>query len=109
MSTRAEQEFRNAAIRQERCAGCGRLVLDQGEAHHAVPKASLRKLFPERPEVVWDTRNAVLLCREVCHPRHTVRFEPLPYEKLPADVHAFAAELSITWLVEKLYPRQEAA
>lgn len=109
MSSRAQTEFRNAAIRQERCAGCGRLVLDQGEAHHAIPRSALSKLIPDRPELQWDIRNAVLLCRDVCHPRHHIRFEPLAYERLPADVHDFAAELRLTWYVDKVYPRREAA
>lgn len=107
--SRPAQEFRTAAVMQERCAGCGRLVLDQGEAHHAIPKASLRDLFPNRPELIWDPRNAVLLCREVCHPRHHLRFEPLGREKLPAPVVDFARELGITWLLEKLYPLEAAA
>jgi hypothetical protein len=105
----AAADFRTAAIRQERCAGCGRLVLWAGEAHHAIPKASLRDLFPDRPELVWDVRNAVLLCRLTCHGRHHVRFEPLARDKLPRDVFDFAAELGITWLLEKLYPEAEVA
>jgi hypothetical protein len=99
-------EFRVAAIRQERCAvpSCRLLVLDRGHAHHAIPEQSLRDLFPDRPELVWDVRNALLLCTQH-HARHHLRFELIPRDGLPADVDDFAGELGITWLLEKLYTR----
>lgn len=100
----SQRDFRNAAIRQERCAACGLLVLQLGHAHHVIPEQSLRELFPDRPELVWDVRNALLLCTGH-HMRHHLRFELVPFDRLPREVHDFVAELGITWLLEKLYTR----
>ena len=102
MSSHAE--FRAAAIAQERCAipTCRLLVLDRGFAHHVIPEQSIETLFPDRPELVWDIRNALLLCKQH-HDRHHARFEVIPRAALPGDVFDFCAELEITWLLEKLY------
>jgi hypothetical protein len=40
--------------------------------------------------------------------QHHARFELVPFDRLPRDVHDFAAELGITWLLERLYTRPAA-
>lgn len=81
---------------------CGRLVLDRGHAHHIIPEQSIDTLFPDRPGLAHDVRNALLLC-DLDHGRHHVRFEVVPRSRLPREVFDFAEELGIRWLLEKLY------
>jgi|HubBroStandDraft_5_1064220.scaffolds.fasta_scaffold48264_3 hypothetical protein len=64
------------------------------DAHHCLPKQKLA------PEYKYDIRNGVVLSRQA-HNRHELRFEVVPFEKLPTYCIEFASELG-SWAVEAL-------
>jgi hypothetical protein len=52
---------------------------------------------------LWDPRNAVPVCEEPCHRRHTTAVQRLPRAALPASVEEFAAELGVADALEREY------
>jgi hypothetical protein len=71
------------------------------DAHHCLPKQKLA------PECKYDIRNGVVLSRQA-HNQHELRFEVIPFEKLPPYCMEFASELG-SWAVEALlraHPRE---
>ena len=72
------------------------------EAHHAVPQQVLRRIGFEA--YLWDSRNAVCLCVEPCHRRHTSRLARVPFERLPGRVLEFAGELGLTDALLREHP-----
>ena len=76
------------------------------EGHHAVEKQALKRRGLHR--YLDDIRNRVPVCHER-HEQHTSRVKPIPRGVLPASVFEFAAELGLTWWVDKHYPLKAAA
>lgn len=106
---RGGRTFREA-IKGERCIVCGRTEREAydltgwgHEAHHAIAKATLKRLG--LLELLWDPGNAAAVCVEPCHRRHTQRYRPIRRGSLPARVAAFVIahpELKLTFELE--YP-----
>jgi 5-methylcytosine-specific restriction endonuclease McrA len=96
--------FHEQVTRGGRCASCGQLgnALCPIEAHHVLEKSGLRRAG-HGPEVVWDLRNGMPLCRR-CHERHTSRVEPVRRRRVPRSAWRFAAQHNLTWLLEQRYP-----
>lgn len=86
-------------VRDDRCEG-------DLQAHHVITQQQLRKRGLS--DVAWDVRNGMGLC-ERHHRRHTNATERIPYELVSAGTHEFAAELELGWLIDRYYPRTEAA
>lgn len=76
------------------------------QGHHVLTQQALRKRGFE--EFLWDKRNRLATC-EGAHMRHHTRIRPIPRELLPDSAFEFAAELGLTWLLERVYPEQVAA
>jgi hypothetical protein len=76
------------------------------QAHHVITQQQLRKrgLIHLR----WDVRNGMALC-ERAHSRHTTAVERIPYSLLSPENIAFAEENGLGWLLDRYYPRTEAA
>jgi hypothetical protein len=98
------------AIRGERCILCGRSEREAyaqtgwgHEAHHAIPKARLKKLGLD--DLLWDPGNAVATCVEPCHRRHTNRSRRIRRSELPRRVVEFAmAKPALKLAFELEYP-----
>lgn len=76
------------------------------EAHHILTQQQLRKRGFS--DVSYDVRNGMGLCNRH-HRRHTRALERVPFERVPDRAHEFAAELGLGWLIDRYYPRAEAA
>jgi hypothetical protein len=109
-----QELFKLAARRQGCCQSCGYDGVFV-EAHHAISKALLKKLLarkgtPVSIDVLWDTRNALLLCAEPapnrCHGRHTLAFRRIPRRALRPENWEFARELGLEWVLITEYPLQ---
>lgn len=89
------------AVQGRSCVVCGRRwpVMD---AHHGVEAQWLRR---NRPEFVYDARNAVPVCPwwEPCHGSHTSAMHRIKRVMLPESVEEFAAELGVEWYLERYY------
>lgn len=89
-----------AAIVGKRCVVCGRTQKEAydatglgHDAHHGLSKEALKKAgFRDR---IWDPRDAVPVCSEPCHRRHTDGGELIPFDALPDSVSEFALELGM--------------
>lgn len=80
------------------CAVCGaRYNVD---AHHIVYAQTLRR--HGLGEHVMRKENRLALCRRH-HARHHSGMEPVPRCLLPEAVFAFAAEVGLTWWLDKHY------
>lgn len=73
------------------------------QGHHAIDKRALKRRGLHR--YLWDLRNRVPVC-EWRHEQHTTRVKPIPRGLLPASVFEFAAELGLSWWVDRFYPVQ---
>lgn len=76
------------------------------QGHHVVERRALKRRGLE--EHLWDKRNRMSLC-ERHHARHTTAVERIPYSAVPAEAHEFAAELGLTYLIDRYYKKEEAA
>lgn len=86
------------------CAIGGWAHGDDLEVHHIVPKRILkREGYADR---LWDDRNALVLCRR-CHERHELAVRRVPFDLLPPQVHDFAEELGLGWVLERYYDTEE--
>lgn len=111
--------FREAAFRRSSglCVVSGQPADD---AHHVIPKQSLRKLVSTRARqdglgqterreflgrILWDVRNGVAVSR-VVHDRHTKAVERIPRSALPKCAIEFAQELGLLWMIERDYPER---
>lgn len=93
------------------CVVCGRhemeAVVETGyghQAHHGLSKKALKKAG--LGHLIWDVRNAVCVCEEPCHRRHTDGVAPIRFELLPVSVVRFAAEVGMSMRLEREYPRR---
>lgn len=71
------------------------------QAHHVIPQRILRRLHLEH--LLWDTRNG--LCLDAYHHgQHEVYAQRVPRHLIPERAWEFAAEVDLTWLLERDYP-----
>lgn len=112
---RLQEAFKRAAWEQGACQRCGYRGPFM-DAHHAIPKALLKKLLlrkgePATPEVLWDPDNALLLCTEPaperCHNRHTLAFRRVRRAVLRPENWAFARRHGLEWVLLTEYPEEE--
>lgn len=70
------------------------------QACHLIPKQALRRrgLY----EAVWDTRNGLGACYKA-HRRSDGALERFPAHCISAEARAFADELGLGWMLDKLY------
>lgn len=77
------------------------------EGHHTVQKQKLKRIARERhidpALLVWDPANGVPLC-VTCHGRHTLAFERVPGDRLPATTWEWAESVEVTHLLEIEHP-----
>jgi hypothetical protein len=71
-----------------------------------VPKRVLKRLGHHT--FLLDKRNRLALCRDH-HEAHENRSRPVPRRLLPASVFEFAAELDLTWYLDRHYAEEQAA
>lgn len=71
------------------------------EGHHVLSKRHLK--LNGRRDALWDIRNGICLCR-YHHERHEKWRQRVPRNLLPADAFEFAAELDLTWLLDREHP-----
>lgn len=114
---RAAATFERVVKRTGRCAACGhrarhpRVELD---AHHVIPKEILKRIERQTGtpagSLVWDPDNGMPLCSQMtenrCHPRHTVKFKPVPRARIPEPALRFAEKLGLIHLIERHYPNE---
>lgn len=95
-----------AVVKGKPCAVCGRP--DRVQGHHVISQQTLRKVASERgldvSAVLWDERNGIPVC-ESEHSAHTSAKKRIPRSCLPLAAFQFAAELGLTWLIERDYPK----
>lgn len=70
------------------------------ECHHVLSRQQLRR--HGHGDKVWDARNGIPLAPRV-HERHTLAVERVPRASLPVAAEEFAAELGLTWLLDRVY------
>ena len=75
----------------------------QIEGHHILPKQALKR--EGHGDKLWDVRNGIGLC-QLHHANHEGHSDRLPRTLLPAAAFDFAAELDLTWLLDREYPDQ---
>ncbi len=92
----------NADVRRERGADLARI-----EGHHLIEKSELRRWG--LLAALFDPRNMLPLC-SYHHARHTLAFERVPRELLPAAAFEFADEIGARFVLEddRVYPRHAA-
>lgn len=71
------------------------------QGHHAIAQQALKRRGLRA--FLWDLRGKVDVC-ERRHSQHTTRVKPIPADLLPDAVWALAADLGLTWWVERMYP-----
>lgn len=89
------------------------------QAHHVIPLAYLLDHIPARlrdegldgkqleerlRQIARDPRNGMPLT-ELAHTRHERALARVPWELLAPSHRLFAAELGLTWLLERTYPK----
>lgn len=92
--------------RKGRCEVCGGAPEpgDRLEGHHVLPAAKIKRLVGRVSiPLLTDLRNHLAVCHR-CHARHTSRLEPIPRRVLSAAAFEFAAEVGLTWVIDKQYP-----
>ena len=77
------------------------------QAAHLIPKQALRRRGFS-PEVIWDPRNGIAACY-CAHRRSDAGLERFPSSRLPVEAWAFAEEVGLGWMLEKLYLGKVAA
>lgn len=102
------QNFR-AAIAGRNCIVCGRSEAkayeETGEghqAHHGIRQEVLKRLHLE--SLLWSRGNALCVCEEPCHRRHTLRYQRILRLQLPASFVAWAETHGLTVELEREYP-----
>lgn len=109
---RTEAEREASALWKAHVGPCQVCPAEGGECqgdvqgHHAVSKQALKRRGLHA--FLWDTRNKI----DVCTHRHeqvTNAYRPISAELLPDDVWAFAADVGLTWWVERMYGAAVAA
>ena len=83
--------------RYEALSGC----LGPVQPHHVVEAKTLKKRGLR--EYLYDVRNRLPVC-EWRHEQHTTRFKPIPRSLIPSSAEEFAAELGLTYLLDRYYP-----
>lgn len=105
--SRAESEASEAWHAEVTAAGCAMEGPHYGrvEGHHVIPKQALKR--EGHGDKLWDVRNGVGLC-SLHHANHEghVPGGRLPRTLLPSSAFDFAAELGLTWLLDREYPDQ---
>lgn len=98
-----------AAILGHRCIVCGRsqdeayVATGHGhEAHHGVRKEVLKRLGLEH--LLWEPGNALPLCEEPCHRRHTRRYRRVLRSELPDAFVAWCRANGLLVALEREYP-----
>lgn len=109
MQARSEGAAFHRQIAGERCAVCARTETAARkatglghQAHHAIRKEVLKRLGLE--EHLWDPANAVCLCEEPCHRRHTSRKRRVERAELPQRVFRFVSQLGLETELDREYP-----
>lgn len=114
---RAAATFERVVKRTGRCAACGHRARDprvELDAHHIVPKEILKRIERQTGvpagSLVWDPVNGMPLCSQMtenrCHPRHTVKFKPVPRTRIPKPALRFAEKLGLMHVIERHYPNE---
>ena len=114
----AARAFHDAAVKKA-CVVCGRTdrearagvrvvifgkavqTVTHLQAHHALSRQRLRRLGLEH--LFWDPRNAVAVCEDPCHRRHTSALDRIPLAALPQAALDFADELGLGYALEREY------
>jgi hypothetical protein len=102
----AWEEWAAETRRKGRCEVCGEAPApgDRLEGHHVLPQQKIKRIVGSVSlERLTDLRNHLACCKR-CHDGHTSRLRPIPRHVLSATAFEFAAELGLTWHVEKSYP-----
>lgn len=111
---RLQTIFYAEKVRQGRCASCG-YTGPFLEVHHVIAKQLLKRLLSKKgepcpPEVLWDPRNALVLCQEPapnrCHQRHTIAFRRVGRHVLRPENWQFAEEHDLEWVLLTEYPER---
>ena len=76
------------------------------QAAHIIPKQALKR--HGHGDKLWDARNGLGACYRA-HRRSDAALERFPLELLSDDFWAFADEVGLRWLAERLYGRKEVA
>lgn len=110
--------FHSVVAERGECANCGYDGVFL-EAHHAIGKQLLKRVLSKKGEpcpleVIWDKRNAVVLCQEPapnrCHQRHTIAFRRAGRHVLRPENWQFARDHDLEWVLLAEYPeRRDAA
>lgn len=94
-----------AVAHRKVCAVCGSTHKVQG--HHVISQQVLRRLARKHGldvlALLWDKRNGVAVCED-CHVAHTTAKKRIPRRCIPLPAQEFAAELGVSYLIEKEYP-----
>lgn len=110
---RARQEAFKRAVDGLRCVVCGKTRAEAyratgygHQAHHAVRQEVLKRLgLLDR---LWDTDNALCLCEEPCHRRHTSRHARITRAQIGAtrwrDLTIWAGSHGLLPALEREYP-----
>lgn len=73
---------------------------------HILSQQALRR--HGKAEHLWDTRNGLCACYRA-HRRSDAAVERFPLRVLSADFWAFADEVGLTWLAERIYGTREVS
>jgi hypothetical protein len=73
------------------------------QAAHLIPKQALRKRHLYG--YVWDPRNGIGACYKA-HRRSDAALERFPARCISSEAREFAAEVELTWMLERLYGGQ---
>jgi hypothetical protein len=88
------------------------------EVHHVIPKELLKRRLWEKNkpcpvEVVWDSRNALVVCADPapndCHGKHTSAARRIPRSVLRPENFEFAEEHGLGYVLDAAYPEARAA
>lgn len=83
------------------------------ECHHVVDQQRIKKyvaalrLAVEEAErklisLLWDKRDGLAVCK-VCHDKHTMAKERIPFALIPVKAHQFAREIGLDYTLDRYY------
>lgn len=94
-----------ATAKKKVCVVCGSTHKVQG--HHVIAQQVLRRVARKFSYdvlvLLWDKRNGLAVCRD-CHAAHTSAKKRIPRSCIPLPALEFAAELGLTYIIERDYP-----
>ena len=102
-----------AVVKGKSCILCGKPSRVQG--HHVIAAQVLKRLARDRGldaaallALLWDVRNGIPVCERE-HADHSTAKKRIPRSALPLVALQFAAELDLTWMIERDYPAQDVS